>query len=85
MLLVRHLRLPDWASHWLAYVPTAVIAALLAQQVLMPGGSLSLPPQNWRPLAILPVIAVAVHTRNLIAAVVTGIATMMLLNWWLAA
>ena len=81
MLALRRMSLPSWLADWLRYVPVAVMAALLAQQALLPGGaSLALPPDNLHVLAIVPTLVVAVRTRSLIATVLTGMAAMALLR-----
>ena len=86
MILVKRVRLPGWLVAWLGYVPVAVMAALLTQQVLLPGGDgISLPPENWRLVAILPVLVVTYLTRNVVAAVIVGVLAMTLLLWLLGA
>lgn len=80
MLLLQRIRLPEWALRWLGFVPIAVLAALLAQEVLVPSGEVVMPPDNLAVLAILPPLAVAAFTRSLVGTVLTGMAAMALLR-----
>ncbi len=76
LALLSRVALPPALERWLGYVPVAVLAALLAQAVALPGGRPALPPHNLGALAILPALAVAARTRSLIATVVVGVAAM---------
>lgn len=80
LVLLSRITLPEGVVRWLGYVPVAVLAALLAQSVVLPGGQIALPPQNLEILAIIPAILVAVRTRSLIGTVVAGVASMALLR-----
>ncbi len=74
--------LPDWAMRMLRYVPVAVLPALVAPQVVWPaatGGALDAP----RMVAALAALAVGAASRNLIAAILAGMATLYL-GLWLA-
>lgn len=74
MVLLSRLTLPDWLLAWLAYVPVAVLAALLALEVLMVEGRPALAFSNAALLAIGPALAVAGLTRSLIGTVIAGVA-----------
>lgn len=74
LVLLAKIALPRWLVAWLAYVPVAVLAALLALEVLMVGGKPALSAANPTLVAIVPALAVAAVTRSLIATVLTGLA-----------
>lgn len=73
LVLLSRITLPEWLLAWLAYVPVAVLAALLAIEVLVVDGRPALSAANPALLAIVPALAVAGFTRSLIATVVAGV------------
>jgi branched-subunit amino acid transport protein len=79
LVLLSRIALPEWLLAWLAYVPVAVLAALLAIEVLVVDGKPALSAANPALLAIVPALAVAGFTRSLIATVVAGIGAYWLL------
>ena len=79
LVLLSRFALPAWLLDWLSFVPVAVLAALTAIEVLMPGGAgfvLQAPPL----VAIAAAFGVAAWTRSLLATVAAGVA----LYWMLA-
>ena len=74
LVLLAKIELPRWLLAWLAYVPVAVLAALLAIEVMVVEGKPALSTSNPSLLAILPALAVAAFTRSLIATVGVGLA-----------
>lgn len=74
LVLLAKIELPRWLLAWLAYVPVAVLAALLAIEVLLVEGKPSMSSANPALLAILPALAVAGLTRSLIGTVIAGVA-----------
>lgn len=84
LVLLSRITLPERAVRWLGFVPTAVLAALLAQTVFLPDGQIAWPPENLAMIAVIPVLAIAVHTHSLIGTVLGGVAVMALLRWILA-
>jgi branched-subunit amino acid transport protein len=79
LVLLAKIELPRWLLAWLAYVPVAVLAALLAIEVLVVEGRPALSAANPSLLAILPALAVAGFTRSLIGTVVVGLGAYWLL------
>lgn len=77
-------RFPHWFRQALKFVPPSVLAAIVAPGLVMPGGSVELPPMNLRLLAGLVAMAATFHVRNTIAAIASGMATLWLLQWALA-
>lgn len=73
MTVLSRLALPEWFRRWLSYVPVAVLSALLAPALILPGG-------RWQPgwsnpalLAAVPTFVVAYRTRGLFTTVLTGL------------
>ncbi len=73
LLVLSRIRLPGWLLDWLSYVPVAVLAALLAIEVLVVDGKPALSATNPALLAIAPALAVAGFTRSLIGTVIAGV------------
>ena len=80
LVLLARVRLPGWLLAWLAYVPVAVLAALLAIEVLVVDGRPAVSAANPAVPAIVAALAVAGFTRSLIGTVAAGVG----LFWWLA-
>jgi branched-subunit amino acid transport protein len=79
LVLLSRFALPQWLLDWLKFVPVAVLGALAAIEVLMPGGkalALHLPSLA----GIAAAFAVAAWTRSLLATVACAVA----LYWLLA-
>lgn len=81
LVVLSRINLPDWGMSWLKYVPVAVMAALVGQELLMPNGELTPLLQNIELWAALPTFAIAIFTRSLLGTVVVGIISMMVLRF----
>ena len=79
LVLLAKIELPGWLLAWLAYVPVAVLAALLAIEVLIVDGKPALSTTNPALIAIVPALAVAAFTRSLIGTVIVGLGAYWLL------
>jgi len=79
LVLLSRFALPGWLADWLRFVPVAVLAALTAIEVLMPGGK-TLVLHTPSLAGIAAAFAVAVATRSLLGTVAAGVA----LYWLLA-
>ena len=84
LTVLTRLQLPAWARDWLSLVPGAVLAASLAQTLLLREGALALPWRNAHLLAALPTALVAWRTRNMIATMAVGMLAFALLQRLLA-
>lgn len=60
----------------LAFVPAAVLAAIVLPGLAMPHGALDLSPANPRLLAGVAAVAVALKVRNPLASIVAGMAVL---------
>ena len=78
-LLPENAQLPEGLLRALRYVPAAVLSAIIAPEMLMPGGALDLSLGNERLLAGLVAIVVAWRTRNVLLTVAAGMAALWLL------
>ena len=82
--LLGNRRLPGWLLRALRYIPMAVLPGLVAPAVLWPaatGGAVDLP----RLSAACVTIAIGVLTRNLMAAIIGGGATLYAALWFVGA
>ena len=77
MLVMLGKELPPILRRWLAYVPVAVLAALVAPSALAPQGSLAWGARGW---ASLVGTVVAWRTRNVFWTIVAGLAAFYLLR-----
>lgn len=83
LVVLSRLQIPDLAMRWLSYIPIAVMAALLGDELLMTDGKLASLRDNVELLAALPTFLVAVYTRSLLGTIIVGVVTVMLLRIWL--
>jgi branched-subunit amino acid transport protein len=65
----------------LVFVPPAVLAAIVAPGLFIPAGVLDFGLDNPRWIAGLAALAVASRTRNAVATISAGMATLWLLQW----
>ena len=80
LALLSRIRIPGRVERWLGHVPVALLAALLAQSVLLADGRLDLSAGNLSLIAIVPTLLVALRTRSLVGTVLTGVISMALLR-----
>lgn len=81
--LLSHLELPEPVQRWLGYVPVSVMAAIVATQVLRPGGEWMLVPDNPYLLAAVPTAIVYRFTRSFLGATATGMVSFLALRYLL--
>lgn len=82
-MVLSRLQIPDWAMRWLSYIPVAVMAALLGNELLMTDGKLTSLKDNIELFAALPTFLVAIFTRSLLGTIVVGVVSVMLLRAFL--
>lgn len=80
LLLPENATLPAWLRRALAYVPPAVLAAIVTPSLFAAGG-VTIGPIDARLPAALLAIAVAWRTRSVIATLVTGMGMLWGLSW----
>lgn len=72
LVLVGRRELPAGLRSWLHYVPAAVLSAMIAPELLLVRGEISLGLGNVYLWSVLPTAFVAWRTRNLCLTVVVG-------------
>ena len=80
LAMLSRVSLPAWAEDWLRMVPGAVLAASLAQALLLREGELAIVLRNTYILAAIPTFLVAWRTRNMIVTMGAGILSFALLE-----
>jgi branched-subunit amino acid transport protein len=71
--LLARMRMPRPLERWLSFVPVSVMAALIASEVVRPGGTWPPPLHNPYLMAAVPTGLVYHKTRSLLGATVAGI------------
>ncbi len=71
---------PGWLERWLRLIPGAVLAASLAQALLVQEGRIAFSATNVSLLAAVPAFAVAWRTRSVILTMLAGMAAYALLQ-----
>jgi len=76
--------LPRWLIDALAFVPIAVLTAILVPAVLIdPATQQIIVIGNARVVAAVVATIMALLTRNVIATISSGLATLWFVQWWL--
>ncbi|CAH2715306.1 MULTISPECIES: AzlD domain-containing protein [Neobacillus] len=81
LMVLSRFELPEWGIRWLSFIPISVMAALVGQEILMADGEISLSAGNVEILAAIPTFFIAIKTRSLLATVLTGIISLMILRF----
>ena len=80
LMILSQLELPTWLIRWLKNVPVAVMAALLAQELLLSNNQFSLMDNGLKIVAAIPAFIIAILTKSLLGTVMVGVITMMILR-----
>ncbi|ACA58907.1 AzlD domain-containing protein [Candidatus Desulforudis audaxviator] len=80
LAVLAQMKIPEGFIRWLRFVPVAVLAALLAPELLLHEGAFDLSLRNQFLLAAVPCFLVAVKTKNLFFTVGVGLAAAILLQ-----
>lgn len=81
LMLFSKIQIPVWLMRWLEYVPVAVMASLIGQELFISGNRLVPITENSALWAALPTVTVAIWTRSLLGTVLVGIVSMMILRY----
>ncbi|MBE9915157.1 AzlD domain-containing protein [Paenibacillus donghaensis] len=81
LVVLSRIQLPDWTMRWLNYVPVAVMAALIGQELFMVDGKVDFFKKYIEILAAIPTFATAILTRSLLGTVVVGILSIIVLRF----
>ncbi len=82
LVLLGEGELPRWLKHVLHYVPPAILAAIIAPQLLSGAPGLTATLDAPRTLAALAGFAVAWATRSTLATIAAGMLVLWGLTWW---
>lgn len=80
LMILSQMELPKWLIRWLKNVPVAVMAALLAQELLLSNDSISLAGNGLKLLAATAAFIIAIITKSLLGTVMIGIIIMAVLR-----
>lgn len=79
-IVIRRIRLPAPVIKWLAYIPVCIMTALIVSSLFIRSGGRVL--IDWQAaVAVLPALIVSILTKNLLYAVIAGVAVMALLRF----
>jgi branched-subunit amino acid transport protein len=81
--VLSRLRMPRVLERWLSYVPVSVMAAMVALEVLRPGGRWMGIFDNPYLLATVPTALVYRYTKSFIGATLTGVLSFLALRYLL--
>jgi len=81
LIVLSRIQIPDWGLRWLNYVPIAVMASLIGQELFMQEEGLSPIRNNLEFFAALPTFMMAILTRSLLGTVAVGIISIMVLRF----
>ncbi|MFE3976312.1 MULTISPECIES: AzlD domain-containing protein [Peribacillus] len=82
LMLLSKMQIPEWGIDWLKHVPVAVMAALLAQELLLSEQVFSIKDNALNLAAALPAFLVAIFTRSLLGTVMIGVLSLMILRFF---
>ncbi|MGE8207637.1 AzlD domain-containing protein [Heyndrickxia sp. NPDC080065] len=81
MVVLSKMNIPDWGLRWLNHIPVAIMAALIAKELLPLGEN-----SEWEPMRLLAAavsLVVAIFTRSLLLTVGAGVVALFLLDTFL--
>ena len=80
IVLLGRIEIPIVVQRALRFVPPAVLSAIIAPELLMPGGEFSLSLGNARLLAGIVATVVAWRTKNVLATIAAGMIALWVLS-----
>ena len=78
--LLSRVQMPSMLLKYLKHIPVAIMAALLAQAILMNDEGFIPIRENTRLLALIPTLIAALWSRSLLVTVIIGVLSMLLIN-----
>ncbi len=73
---------PKLIERALRFVPLAVLSAIIAPELVLPGGTLDISLGNYRLLAGLVATLVAWKTKNIVWTIVAGMSVLLMLQYF---
>ncbi|WP_028391299.1 AzlD domain-containing protein [Bacillus cihuensis] len=83
LVVLSKLEIPEWGINWLKHVPVAVMAALLASELLLHDNKISLQANSLSIITAIPTLLVAIYTKSLLGTVLVGVSTLMIFRYLL--
>jgi len=83
IMVLSRLKLSDNVQTWLHFVPIAILAAIIGQELLMEDNKVQIMLNEELPAAIITAL-IAIKTRSLLWTVVAGVIAFVLMRWLLA-
>ena len=80
IVLLSRIEIPIVVQRALRFVPPAVLSAIIAPELLMPGGEFNLSPGNARLLAGVIAMLVAWRTKNVLLTIAAGMIALWVLS-----
>jgi branched-subunit amino acid transport protein len=81
IFFLERIRLPEWLSQALRYVPVAALTAIIVPELLVHSGQLDLTWRNERLLAGVVAMLVAWYTKNTLLTIGLGMICLYGLQW----
>jgi branched-subunit amino acid transport protein len=81
IILLERLNVPPWLRAALRFVPIAALTAIITPELVIRAGALDLSLSNTRLIAGAVASFVAFRTRNVLATIAVGMATLWALNY----
>ncbi len=72
--------MPKWLERWLKHIPNAILTALIVPALLLPQGQIDISWQNHYLIAGMVAAVIAYKSRNIIATLLLGMGTMLVLR-----
>ncbi|MBA9027077.1 AzlD domain-containing protein [Peribacillus huizhouensis] len=83
LVVLSKLEIPEWGINWLKHVPVAVMAALLASELLLHDNKIALQANSLSIITAIPTLLVAIYTKSLLGTVLVGVSTLMIFRYLL--
>lgn len=77
-------RMPEWLQHALRYAPAAALAAILAPDLLVSGGSVPVPWTNIKLIAAVIAVVFFLLSRHMLGTLIVGMLCFTVLRLYLA-
>lgn len=83
LVVLSRMKIHPLVLSWLNYIPVAVLAALLAPEILMQENQVAISWDNPAFMAAFPALVVAILTKNLFYTLFSGMGAMVIINRFL--
>lgn len=80
LVVLSKVEIPELVLRWLRYVPVAVLASLLSQNIFLVGNKLDLAHLQIYGVAAIPCFLVAIYTRNLFYTAFSGMGAVVIIR-----